>query len=45
MAGLKTVWLAKHWDAETPPVRTRLFAHLPASRAGAPARWRLPSTG
>ena len=29
MAALKTVWLAKKWETEKPPLRARLFAHLP----------------
>ncbi|MDX1418675.1 MAG: FAD-linked oxidase C-terminal domain-containing protein [Rubricoccaceae bacterium] len=29
LAGLKTVWLSTKWETETPPLRTRLFAHLP----------------
>lgn len=35
MARLKTAWLAKRWETEAPPLRTRLFAHLPALAARA----------
>ena len=29
MAGLKSAWLARKWEEEKPPLRARLFAHLP----------------
>ncbi len=29
MAALKTVWQSKKWEETAPPLRTRLFAHLP----------------
>ena len=30
MAALKTAWQEQKWKEQTPPARTRLFAHLPA---------------
>lgn len=38
MAALKTVWQSKKWDEQSPPARTRLFAHLPvvAKRVAGP---------
>ena len=38
MAALKAVWQSKKWEEGAPPLRTRLFAHLPffAKRAAGP---------
>jgi FAD/FMN-containing dehydrogenase/Fe-S oxidoreductase len=29
MGRMKTEWLSKYWQKNTPPLRTRLFAHMP----------------
>ena len=38
MAALKTVWQSKKWEETAPPLRTRLFAHMPvlAKRTAGP---------